>query len=153
MHQVHSLLASSASRPRASLRACPRARLRAHLRAPARPCEPTPCRAPRLRAPAPAARPCRSPAPLRTPSAPCARACCAQRAQLPCPSVSIQYFCTAIQFLSLTQLPQSRYKNCIVTHCLFPASLPSLLQYKLTLKLATKLYCNTISSLASHLIL
>ena len=113
---------------------------RAHLLpAPACPCA---CYAPVSRASASAARPAppaRAPAALSVPS---------------CLVLQSQYnFCTAIQFLSLTQLPQSRYKNCIVTHCLFPASLPSLLQYKLAIKPATKLYCNTISSLASHLIL
>ena len=58
------------------------------------------------------------------------------RAQLPSPSVAIQYFCIAIQFVSLTQLPQSRYKNCIVTHCLPSLQYnPPSLQYKLV-------YCN-----------
>ena len=85
----------------------------------------------------------------RAPRAP--SACCAQQ---PSPSIAIQYFCIAIQIFSLTQLPQSRYKNCIVTHCLpslclcntiglycntnQPTSIPFLLQHTFLLS------CNTI---------
>ena len=57
---------------------------------------------------------CRAPTPL-----PRAQRPRGEPAAPSCLALQSQYnFCTAIQFLSLTQLPQSRYKNCIVTHCL-----------------------------------
>ena len=57
------------------------------------------------------------PRPYRVPSAPGYAPAAPSAAS--CLALQLKYnFYTAIQFLSLTQLPQSRYKNCIVTHCL-----------------------------------
>ena len=103
--------------------ACPALPCHAPTARPARHCR-LPAPAPSCRLPAARAPRARLPARLAHPSA-----CCAPQHL----ALQLQYnfFCIAIQFLSLTQLPQSRYKNCIMTHCL-----PSL-QY-------SKLSCNIV---------
>ena len=71
---------------------------------------PTPCRAP-----APADRPCRAPAPsMRVPAEPNVPSFLVLQSQY--------NFCTAIQFLNLTQLPQSQYKQRITIHFLLSLS-------------------------------
>ena len=130
---MHSPLASSTPRlhARAAQPAVPRS-LREPSRAPA--CTPpyTPAYASAaLRAPLLAhamPRPCTCCSPVPRTSSPAARPAPPARAPavpnvLNCLVLQSQYnFCTAIQFLSLTQLPQSQYKQRIAIHFLLSLS-------------------------------